>query len=367
MEEYFGQNTGKLGFGLMRLPHKGLGIDVKQTAQMCDMFLDAGFTYFDTAFVYPGSEEAIGEALVKRVPRENYTLATKLFATAVPTEKLAKRELETSLKRTGAKYFDYYLLHCIMEVNYKKYSDFHLWDFVREEKEKGRIKHYGFSFHGGPDLLEQALTEHPDAEFVQLQINYADWENPNVKSRECYEVARAHGKSIVVMEPVKGGKLADPPKEVKEIFDAVNPDASYASWAIRFAASLDGILTVLSGMSNIAQMENNLSYMKDFKPLNDEEMEAVRKAQKIFHDSPAIPCTGCGYCLEGCPKNIKIPEVFAARNLALEQGRLSAAADAYLKSGGGAECIHCKKCEKVCPQHLHIPDLLADCVDKFSK
>ncbi|MCR5522719.1 MAG: aldo/keto reductase, partial [Clostridia bacterium] len=239
-------NDGILGFGLMRLPKKGLRIDIAQTSRMVDAFLNAGLTYFDTAFVYPGSEDAIKKALVERYPRESYTLATKLFASAVPTEWAAKEEFEISLKRTGAGYFDYYLLHSLNAKNYKKFDKFHLWDFVKEEKAKGRIRHYGFSFHDGPELLEQLLTDHPDAEFVQLQINYADWENPSVRSREIYEVARKHGKPIVIMEPVKGGALANPPEEIKKLFKQVNPDASYASWAIRFAASLDGILAVLS-------------------------------------------------------------------------------------------------------------------------
>ena len=205
----------KLGFGLMRLPRKGAVIDVKKTSQMVDMFLDAGFTYFDTAFVYTGSESAINKALVKRHPRDSYTLASKLFASVVPTEGLAKKELETSLKRTGAGYLDYYLLHSLTEDNYEKFEKFHLWDFVKEMKEKGVIRHWGFSFHGGPELLEKLLTLHPDTEFVQLQINYADWNSPKVRSRENYEVARRHNIPIVVMEPVKGGSLADPPENVK--------------------------------------------------------------------------------------------------------------------------------------------------------
>jgi len=362
--------TGKLGFGLMRLPKKGLGTDIKQTSEMVDMFLDAGFTYFDTAFVYPGSEEAIRKALVERVPRDRYTLATKIMATAVPTEKLVKKELDTSLERTGAGYIDYYLLHALMDDNYEKYEKFHLWDFVKEEKEKGRIRHYGFSFHGTPALLDKLLTEHPDAEFVQLQINYADWENPGVRSRECYEIARKHGKPIVVMEPVKGGKLADPPKEVKEIFDKVNPGASYASWAIRFVASLDGILTVLSGMSNTDQMADNLSYMREFKPLNDEEMAAVHEAQKVFYESKSIPCTACRYCVAGCPMSIPIPDIFAARNIQLESGRITAAREAYEAAvsgdaGRAADCIACRQCEGACPQHLPIVSLLEECAAAY--
>lgn len=363
-------NSNKLGFGLMRLPRKGIGIDIKQTSQMVDMFLDSGLTYFDTAFVYPGSEAAIKKALVDRYPREKYTLATKLFATLVPTEKAAKAELETSLKRTGAGYFDYYLLHSLMRSNYKKYDSFHLWDFVKEEKEKGRIKHFGFSFHDGPELLDEILTAHPEAEFVQLQINYADWEDKTVQARANYEVARKHNKPIVVMEPVKGGKLANPPKEVKELFDSYNKDVSYASWAIRFVASLDGILSVLSGMSNVAQMQDNLSYMKAFKPLNEKEMEIIKKAQVILNSINEIPCTACRYCEEGCPKKIKIPDVFAARNLQLGYGQLEESKKQYaeaIKDGGKLEeCLKCGMCEKACPQQIPIIKNLEECAEAFS-
>ncbi len=360
---------GKLGFGLMRLPRKGSMIDVEQTSEMVDIFLDAGFTYFDTAFLYPGSEKAIRKALVERHPRESYTLATKLFAAAVPTEGLAKKEFETSLKRTGLEYIDYYLLHSLMENNYKIYERYHLWDFVKEEKEKGRIKHYGFSFHGGPELLDKLLTEHPDVDFVQLQINYRDWEDPKIKSRANYEVARVHGKQIVVMEPVKGGKLADPPQEVKDIFDKVCPGASYASWAIRFVASLDGILAVLSGMSNVAQMKDNTEFMKSFTPLNDEEKEAIRKAQEILCSQFEIPCTACRYCTEGCPKQIPIPDIFKIMNDAGRKGREKKAAADYqalaLKGSSASDCIKCRRCENVCPQHIKITDMLDKCRETF--
>ena len=368
-EKYFGENVKKLGFGLMRLPKTGAVINVKETSRMVDMFLENGFTYFDTAFVYVGSETATRKALVERYPRESYTLASKLFAIKVPSEKMAKAELDTSLKRTGAKYLDYYLLHSLDEGNYQKYDKFNLWNFVKEEKAKGRIKHYGFSFHGGPELLDKLLTEHPDTEFVQLQINYADWENPKVRSREVYEVARKHGKSIVVMEPVKGGKLADPPEEVKKIFDAVNPGASYASWAIRFAASLDGILTVLSGMSNVEQMENNISFMKDFTPLNAEEQEAIRKAQEIFNKVNEVPCTGCRYCVEGCPQQIAIPEIFKVRNRQLSFGQLEETKKEYEAIDGAkaSECIGCGQCEAVCPQKIDIIKQLEKCVEVFEK
>ena len=255
--------TGKLGFGLMRLPKLEDGtIDVAQTADMVDMFMQAGLTYFDTAYVYEGSEEAAGKALCARYPRDSYTLATKINAGAAKNEADAKQQIYTSLERTGAGYFDFCLLHAIMTKNVNLYDEYHLWDYVKELKEKGIVKHWGFSFHHTPELLEELLTKHPDTEFVQLQINYADWENPDVRSRECLEVCRKHGKPVIVMEPVKGGALANPPESVQKIMKETDPDASAPSWAVRFAASQEGVAMVLSGMSNTAQMADNLSYMK---------------------------------------------------------------------------------------------------------
>ena len=247
-----------------------------------DVFLEAGGTYFDTAYVYDDgrSEEAIREALVKRYPRESYTLCTKLCAwLQCHDEKSANQQFYTSLERTQAGYFDYYLLHALQAGNYKKYDEYHIWEFVKEQKEKGLIKYFGFSYHAGPELLDRILTAHPEVDFIQLQLNYADWENPEIQSRANYEVARRHGKSITVMEPIKGGALANPVPDVKKIFDEANPNTSYASWAVRYVASLDGIITVLSGMSNIAQMEDNLSYMKSFKPLTEEEQATISRAQ----------------------------------------------------------------------------------------
>ena len=375
MERYFGEATPKLGFGLMRLPKLASGkIDIEQTKKMVDLFMDAGLNYFDTAYVYDDgeSERAAKAALIDRYPRESFTLATKLCAwMGAHDEESAKQQFYTSLERTGAGYFDYYLLHALQAGNYKKYDEYHIWDFVKEQKEKGLIKHWGFSFHATPDILDEILTAHPDAEFVQLQLNYADWENPDVTARENYEVARKHGKSIIVMEPVKGGALANPPKAVQDIFRKADPEASFASWAIRYAASLEGIITVLSGMSNMEQMEDNLSYMKQFKPLNAEEQIAIRKAQEEINGIKSVPCTGCHYCTAGCPKKIPIPEIFAARNKQLVWGQLEEGkaeyAEAVSGAGAASDCIACGQCERACPQQIPVIDRLKDCATAFGK
>lgn len=371
MLDYFGKETPKLGFGLMRLPKKGLRTDIAQVKEMVDLFLAAGFTYFDTAFVYGSSEKDIKKALVDRYPRDAYTLATKLNVLMAWNEKAAKQQFYQSLERTGAGYFDYYLLHALMTHNYKKYDKYHIWDFVKERKAEGLVKYFGFSYHAGPDLLDRLLTEHPEVDFIQLQINYADWENLSVTSRANYEIARKHGKSIVVMEPVKGGRLADPPTEVKKLFRAYRPEMSYASWAIRFVASLDGIITVLSGMSNIAQMKDNLSYMRNFQPLNGEEQKIIQQAQRIMGNSITIPCTACHYCVDGCPKQIPIPDIFNAANKQLGNGQRKEAIESYQKvvaeGHRASDCIGCKQCERVCPQHLSVTDYLKQCEEMLEK
>ena len=367
MTDYLGKDTFKLGFGLMRLPKNPDGtIDVPQVSQMADKFIAAGGTYFDTAYVYDEgrSEAAFKAAVADRYPRQAYTIATKLNVRVAKSEEDAKAQLFTSLERTGAGYFDYYLLHAMQRSNFEAYEKYHIWDFVEEQKRKGLIRHWGFSFHGDPALLEELLTAHPGADFVQLQINYADWDNPGVASRRNWEICKAHGKPVTVMEPVKGGILADPIPSVKAVFDQTGSGLSYAGWAIRYVASLDNIITVLSGMSSLAQMEDNLSYMKAFQPLTEAEQAVIRQAQAALDADKSIPCTACRYCTEGCPMNIPIPDIFAVANRCKgsPQFRIFREYNIVTQGKGRAsQCVQCGQCEAACPQHLPIISLLEKC------
>ncbi|MBQ4473249.1 MAG: aldo/keto reductase [Lachnospiraceae bacterium] len=370
MEKYLGENTRKLGFGLMRLPKENDVIDVEQVKVMVDRFLEAGFTYFDTAWAYGGSEEAMKEALIKRYPRDQYTVATKLAAwIGCKTKEDAMAQFDTSLERSGAGYFDYYLLHNLGEHRTKFFDDFDMWNFAKELKASGKVRHIGFSFHSTPEELEEILIAHPEAEFVQLQINYADWEDPGIQSRACYEMARKYDKPVVIMEPLKGGLLATPPEAVAKIFKEANPDALLPSWGIRFAASLPGVITVLSGMSSVQQMEQNLSYMKDFKPLSEEEQATVAEARRVMASLPIIPCTSCNYCAKVCPMNIGISGTFTARNVlaiynnAYVAGRRHSWLVDQHNKARATECIHCYACVEVCPQHIQIPERLEECVE----
>ena len=368
----------KLGFGLMRLPltdvnDKG-SIDIEALKEMVDTFMEQGFTYFDTAWMYCAfkSENAVKEALTDRYPRDRYTLTTKLHASYLKTKEDRDRIFEEQRQKTGVDYFDYYLIHAIDQELYSIYNEMDCFNWLIEKKKQGLVKYIGFSYHDSAEFLDQVLTEHPEMEFVQLQMNYLDWESAEVQSRKCYEVAIKHGKPVIVMEPVKGGTLADVPAEVRESFAAYHPDLSVPSWAIRFVASLDNVAMVLSGMSNMEQLMDNISYMKEFVPMNAEETELVHKAAEMIKDSIAIPCTGCSYCTEGCPMQIAIPDLFRVYNKS-KRGEITdvEANEEYrqlTESGGKArECLACGQCQVACPQHLEIINYLKDvakCMEK---
>ena len=357
--------TKRLGFGLMRLPRVDGIIDHDAVCRLADMYLDAGFNYFDTAYVYPNSEEAFREAVVKRYPRESYTVADKMAAWVMKGPLTPETMFNTSLERCGVTYFDYYLLHSITASRAPDYDRHGCWTFCQRMKQEGKIKHLGFSFHGEPELLESLLNAHPEIEFVQLQLNYVDWESQSIWSGKNYEICRAHGKDIVVMEPLKGGFLADLPEQEMRTLQEAHPEDTAARWAMRYVGSLPGVEMVLSGMNAGAQMKDNLSTFSDFKEITEKEKNVLIAVAQSLLSGGTIQCTACRYCCKGCPKKIDIPEVFKAQNMLISFGEHIRPHLYYdnMRAMGGArasECIACGQCEGVCPQHLPIIELLKE-------
>ena len=359
----------KLGFGLMRLPlvnpDDQTSIDIEKFKEMADKFIERGFTYFDTAYPYHGgkSEEALREAVVNRYPREAFTVTSKLPVWAIKEEADLERVFNEQLQRCGVDYFDYYWLHALNRERVKVMDEMDGWGFIARKRDEGKIRHIGFSFHDDSALLAEILDRHPEVEYVQLQINYLDWDSPAIESRTCYELCEKHGKPVIVMEPVKGGSLAHVPEMVERLFKGYAPDASAASWAIRYCASLPNVMMVLSGMSNMEQMDDNTSYMQDFQPLNDEEQGIIDRVTQVIRDAIAIPCTACRYCCEGCPQQIAIPAYFNLYNATQQFPSLKNNSKLYYdlvsKSHGKAsECLECGQCEAQCPQHIDIIDSL---------
>lgn len=372
-------SSKKFGFGLMRLPltdkNDDTSIDIEQAKKMVDMFIERGFTYFDTAWMYHGfkSEDAVKTILTQRYPRDSYTLATKLHVHYVKSIEDRDGIFNEQLRKTGVEYFDYYLLHNVNENCYGDLNKFDCFTWLLQKKEAGLVRHIGCSSHSSPEFLEKLLTEHPELEFVQLQLNYLDWESERIRARECYETVVKHGKKVFVMEPVRGGALANVPAEAEEMFKAYSPERSAASWAIRFAASLDGVMMVLSGMSSLRQMEDNTGFMQDFVPLTEAETELCHKARDIIKRSRQISCTACSYCTDGCPMNIAIPSYFGIynRNIKEDGAKKQQRKEEYRalteKFGKASQCIGCGRCEGICPQRLPVIELLKKVARDFEE
>ncbi len=360
------------GFGAMRLPMKGGEVDIPQTCRMVDAFLEAGFNYFDTARGYLDgrSELALRECLTSRYPRGRYVLTDKLTNFYFKKQEDIRPFFQSQLEACGVDYFDFYLMHAQSAEIFAFFKTCRAYETALDLKAEGKIRHFGISFHDRAEVLERILTEYPQVEAVQIQFNYADYDDPSVESRKCYEVCRKFGKPVIVMEPVKGGNLASLPESAAEVFKALG-SASPATYAIRFAAGFEGMMMVLSGMSSLEQMEDNLRCMKDFHPLDERELAAVGRVQEIFRSMNLIPCTACRYCVEGCPQKISIPDLFAVMNTKMIHHDWNADYyynEVHTKRGGRAsDCIKCGKCEKACPQHLHIRELLEDVAKEFER
>lgn len=366
--------ASKMGFGCMRLPlldkNDPKSIDMPQFEQMVDAFMEAGNTYFDTAFVYHEgeSEVALGKALVARYPRESFTIATKCLAWALPNKEAAQECLDVSLKRLGTDYVDYYLLHNVGGKRTAKFDEYDMWDFAQEQKAAGKIRHVGFSIHDDAECLDRLLTAHPEMDFVQLQINYLDWDDPKFDAKRLMEVAAAHGKPVIIMEPARGGVLCKLPEDIAGILEEAKPGSTPAEWAYRFCWNLPNVIAVLSGMSTIDQARENLASYRDNKPFDDSERAALEKVMNELRSMASVPCTACGYCIEGCPSHVKIPDIMALLNLeemTHDRDFVKGLYSWQAAEGRASECIKCGACEDMCPQGIGIIEQLERATEQY--
>ncbi|RAP50881.1 MAG: Fe-S oxidoreductase [Methanosphaera sp. rholeuAM74] len=371
----------KMGFGMMRLPLKDnddlTSINQKEVNEMVDLFMKSGYTYFDTAYPYHEgrSEVALRKALVERYPRDSYVVADKLPLFLINKEEQLEQIFNEQLERTGLDYFDYYLMHNVSGFSEDGFIGVDSFKFVNEKKAEGKIKHLGLSSHADAEYIDNILSQHPEMEFIQLQLNYLDWKNEGIQSRKCYEVARKHGIPVIVMEPLKGGFLANVPDDACKLMKDYNPDKSIVSWAMRYVTGLDDVMMVLSGVNTYKQMEENISDMENFEALSSEELSIIDEVVGIINSQIAVPCTKCNYCIAHCPKNINIPKLFDMYNNEKIENieTFTAVGNAYVNysrvegNGIASDCIECGLCVKECPQHIDIPTVMKDVKNTFEK